>query len=160
MNRMIALAAFLLAGCTLAALFPASHWHVEHESSPCTPMPMPTGEQYYPAEFHLPPPSSVWAGQSVRIEFSGGVLVTATAQQCGDRLSVLAPNQATAEATIRQVQVKLNDQVIHTQSCGYRCVLEFYIPANIMPGMYEWELFGLWETTTFPVQVQALQLTC
>lgn len=157
MKENVGLIAFLLAGCAIIAMLLVAG--ERGESSACSPVPMPTGEQYFPAYFHLPLPSSVWTGQFVRMEFSGGVLVAATGQHCGEEFHVLLPNQATAEATIREIQVKLDGQVIYAQSCGYHCVLEFYIPAYFPGGMYDWELSGLWDANSFPVYVQPLQLT-
>ncbi len=160
MKENVGLVAFLLFGCAIIAMFlglrsPA----IEDAQTPCTPIPMPTGEQYYPTEFTLPPPSSVMVGQPVRIEFTGGILVAATGQQCGEEFHVLLPNQTTAEATIREVQVKLNQQVIHTQSYAYHCILEFYIPSYLAGGRYDWELSGVWDTSRFPVYAQPLLLT-
>jgi hypothetical protein len=154
----IGLSIFLLAGCAIIGMLLASR-PPHRDQTTCTPVPMPTGEQYYPAEFTLPPPTSVIVGQRVRIEFSGGMLVAATGQQCGDEFDILLPNQSTAEATIREVQVRLGDQVIHTQSCGYHCTLEFYIPSYFPAGTREWDFSGIWSIAAYLVFVQPLQLT-
>jgi hypothetical protein len=100
----------------------------------------------------------VYVGQWVRIEFSGGMLIAPTGQQCGDDFTILFPNMETAEATTREVQLKLNDQVIFTQRCGYTCVLEFIVPI-MAHGNYEWELTGVWDARRFPVMVDEVALT-
>lgn len=160
MKENVGLSIFMLAGCAIIAMLLASRSPITTDAqTACTPIPMPTGEQIYPAEFTLPPPPSVYVGQNVRIEFTGGILVAATGQQCGDEFTVLLPNQTTAEAMIREVQVRLDDRVIHTQSCGYHCMLEFYVPSYFPGGTHEWNLWGVWDGESFPVYVQPLALT-
>jgi hypothetical protein len=139
MKRSLVLLGLLLIGCLLT-------WWQQSFNAPspattpsCTPVPMPTGEHIFPLEFDIAPPTNVFVGQPIQIEFSGGILVAPTGQQCGDDFSILFPNLATAEATLRYVQVKIDGGIVQTQRCGYDCRLSVTVH-RLTPGEHLLEL--------------------
>jgi hypothetical protein len=149
--------ALLLTGCIFS--WWQQNFDAPHPTStpPCTPMPMPTGEQIYPLTFEIAPPTNVFIGQPIQIEFSGGILVAPTGQQCGDEFSILFPNQATAEATLRDVQVRIDGEIVHSQRCGYQCNL--YLTVQLTPGEHQLELIGVWGAETYRLTVEMFALT-
>ena len=157
MKRLLILLALLLVGCILT-------WWQQNLDAPslettpsCTPVPMPTGEQIYPLMFDIAPPTNVIVGQPIQIEFSGGILVAPIGQQCGDDFSILFPNQATAEATLRDVQVKIDGEIVHSQRCGYHCPL--FLTVQLSPGEHQLELVGVWGSEPYRLYAEPFPLT-
>jgi hypothetical protein len=156
MKRLPVLLALLLTGCLLT-------WWQQNlavpgrPAPPCTPVPLPTGERIFPVEYETAPPTNVFTGQPILIRFSGGVLVPATGQQCGDNFSILFPNQATAEATIRVVQVTIDGEVVLTHHCGYDCTL--FLHVQLAPGEHQLELVGVFGAETHRFYAEPFDLT-
>lgn len=145
----------LFAGFALVALLGCTQPARPTETPECLPMPMTTGEAFYPIAFQTPFPSQVTAGQTVHIQFSGGIMLMPEGYTCGGAVTVMPPNRATAQASTRQVQISLNDTVVYSDGprCGYDCSIEFVVPADFTPGSYHWRLDVPWAPQEHPVQV-------
>jgi hypothetical protein len=143
----------LLAGFALLALIGCTQPARPTETPECLPMPMTTGEAFYPIAFQTPFPSQVTAGQTVHIQFSGGIMLMPEGYNCGGAVTVMPPNRATAQASTRQIQISLDETVVDDQSCGYDCSLAFVVPTDIAPGSYHWRLDVPWAPQEQPVQV-------
>ena len=143
----------LLAGFSLAAMVRCTQPAQPTETPECLPIAMPTGEVYYPVEFQVPLPAQVRAGQTVRIRFTGGMMLLPSGFSCGYEVTVLPPNRSTAQATTRQIALSLGEAVVYSAPCAYDCAMEVVVPPDIPPGAYQWQLDIPWSLMEFPVQV-------
>lgn len=154
MKRLVILSVILLTGCALTTLFQAASVTVT-PTPDCVPMFMSTGEVFFAPTMQVTPPAEVRAGQDVRIQFEGGMMLMPSGQTCGSEATVYLPNRATAENVIRKIHLKLGGTVVYTQACGYHCTLEFAVPLDVVPGDYVWDLGLFGFDTPYPVQVLA-----
>lgn len=96
------------------------------------------------------------------VEFEAGLIVGSVEQTCGGYTEILQPNQATAKAMTRSVEVRLDDKLIARTACGYHCGLSLTIPINTSPGRYTLRFVTSYiQPAEFTLQVEhLLLLTC
>jgi hypothetical protein len=152
-RMMLYLAALVLAACLPAGLM-SSLTIVPPTAPNCTPMMMPTGEQYYPVVLAEPLPAPVHAGATYRFRLTGGLLLPQPALDCGGTYPTLLPIlPGTPETTMRFVRLKLADTTLYDQLCAYDCTVEFTVPADFAPGIATFTLEASVSRATYPVKV-------
>jgi hypothetical protein len=154
MHRMI----FYVAVMALLACLPAgvmsSLTLVPPTPTTCAPIILPTGEKYYPVVLAQPLPDEITPGETYSVRLTGGVLVPQAALNCGGTHPTLLPFlPGTPEASMRLVELRLDDTLLYSQICAYDCALEFTVPADVAPGRATFRLNVIFTRDTYPVNV-------
>ena len=118
----------ILAACQVREVPPTT------EPEPCIAA---TGEPDYEAVIIDRPPGVVKPGQELQLSFQGGYYdIFPSCEKIGNVRTYTYPTIEDLETRPREVEVFLNNALVHSQECAYECQIGFSLPENLAPGSH------------------------
>lgn len=97
----------------------------------------PTTERFIELDFLTRLPSAAAPGDTLQLSFEGGYVLFLEAEVCGGEIAEATYAYPQYSDRSREVEILLDEVVIHTAQCTNHCEVEFSIPQDISLGRHE-----------------------